>query len=82
MNKVLSLVSATAMAAALALPAAANDVPLNTVTGGEGQEQASGQALAAGGLVTGTALVGAIAVVAVVAAASDDDESSTTVTAE
>ena len=65
------------VAAALASPLAAQSVPLNTVSGGEGKEVVQGQAgLAAGGLATG--LVVGLAVLAVVAASDSSSAVATT----
>ncbi len=65
------------VAAALASPLAAQSVPLNTVSGGEGQEVATGQAgVALAGSLTGTGLITAITVLTVLAAS--DGSSSTT----
>ena len=73
MNKAFSLISATALAAAMALPVAAEELPLNTVTGGQGQENVDGQA--AGGLGSGaSAALAATAVVAVIVVADDEDD--------
>lgn len=64
------------VAAALASPVAAQSVPLNTVSGGEGQEVATGQAGAAlAGSLGAGGLVVAAAVVAVIAAAEDSTSS-------
>lgn len=69
------------VAAALASPLAAQSVPLNTVSGGEGKEVVQGQAgLAGGGL--GIGLVVGLAVLAVVAASDSSSSSSTEADAE
>ena len=68
------------VAAALASPLAAQSVPLNTVSGGEGKEIVQGQGAGAGGLTTG--LVVGLAVLAVVAAADSSSSSSTEAAAE
>ena len=66
------------VAAALASPVAAQSVPLNTVSGGEGQEVATGQAGAAlAGSLGAGGLVVAAAVIAVIGAA--EGSTSTTV---
>ena len=74
MKKATILVTAAAFAAAMAAPVAANNVPLNNVSGGEGKEIVTGQ----GGLTTGAALVGALSVIVLVAA-GDDSTASTAV---
>lgn len=72
MKKATTFVTALALAAAMAAPVAANNVPLNNVSGGEGQELVKGQA----GFTVGAGLVAGLAVLAVVAAS---DSSSSTV---
>lgn len=78
MKNAKAVVSALALTAAMALPAAAEELPLNTVTGGAGQEGVEGQALIAGGLAGSS--IGLIAVVglAVAVAASDNDDATAT----
>ena len=73
MKKALAFISAATLAASFAASLSAQEVPLNTVSGGEGSEVVTGQSalLAAGALSTAGAVVG-LAVLAIVAATADD----------
>lgn len=66
-------------AASIAGPLAAQEVPLNTVTGGTGVDQVDGQAeMVLGSLATNaTILVATVAAISVVASQADDEASTT-----
>lgn len=84
MNKAYALISAAAVAAVMAAPAVAQDLPINSaVSGGQGDVQLDGQAVSAAALglsgsVVAVAVVAAVTVITVVS--NDDNEVSTTTT--
>lgn len=69
MKKVIALASATALTAALTLPAAANNVPLNTVSGGEGQEIVVGDGHASG-VIPAMAVLGIVGIAVLIGSGS------------
>lgn len=74
MKKGLALASALALFAA---PLTAQSVPLNTVSGGAGTEQATGQAALAGLGVAGTTAAAIVVSTAVLVAAASESTSTT-----
>ena len=84
MKNAYALISAAAVAAVMAAPVAAQQLPLNnTVSGGQGDVQLDGQVAAAAfglsGTVVATAIVGAVLFVTVVT--DDGDEVTVTTSA-
>ncbi len=79
MTNVFKIVSAAALTAAMAMPAVAGNVPLNTtVSGGQGVENVDGQAvLGLGALGASGAALAALGLVVVVTVVADNDNTST-----
>lgn len=75
MNKALAIAAAAAL---LAAPAYAQSVPLNTLSGGEGQEQVAGQAELLGLGVAGTTAAAVVVTTLVLVAVAAEESSTTT----
>lgn len=75
---ILKSIRTAAIAALIATPALAQDVPLNTLNGAGGTAQVDGQGelLLSGGLASG-AIALVVAVLVIAAAAGDDDNTTT-----
>ena len=83
MNKVYALISAAAVAAVMAAPVAAQQLPLNnTVSGGQGDVQLDGQGFVIGGAL-GAGTIAAIVVIGalLVITVANNDGTTTTTTA-
>tara|TARA_R110002126_G_scaffold70114_5_gene176742 strand:+ start:3146 stop:3388 length:243 start_codon:yes stop_codon:yes gene_type:complete len=73
MTKALKIFSAVALSAAMALPAFADDIPLNsTVSGGAGQANVDGQTTLLSGELEAGIAIGATAAVIVALAGSNN----------
>lgn len=76
MTKTFKIISAIALSAAMAMPAFADEIPLNsTVTGGQGQAEVDGQAL--GGALNNGVVVAAGALTVILIAAQGETVTST-----